>query len=260
MKRLFALILVTVFVQANASAQSFQESLSGASTEDETTVDPSADSLFFQRIVDPEFGINVYENLNYRLGGDSSRMDKKGYAARGWLEDHYPSGTILHKGYYSDGHLKIYKNHYPDGTVERSYRTVDNYKSSMEIFYADGTLKSRVTYSEGVPLKWDDFYPSGKLEYTEEFNKTLDYYLAKKSFHANGALDESLLMVKESKRLYESKQFSDSGMLVEEGKMIFNEQEFDYRKIGKWSIYDNSGKLVKQQYYVDGKLDKEKSL
>ncbi|MBL4754516.1 MAG: hypothetical protein JKY52_13095 [Flavobacteriales bacterium] len=260
MKGSFSLFVLTICIQVIATGQTFQESMSGATTEEENRVKPSADSIFFNKIVDSEFGINAYENLNYRLGGDSSRMDKKGYAARGWVEDTYPSGTVLHRGYYTDGHLKLYKNHYPDGTIERSYRTMDNYKSSMEIFYTDGTLKSRVIYSNGTPLKWEDFYPSGKLEYTEEFNKSLDYYLAKKSFHSNGALDESLLMVKESKRLYESKQFNDSGMLVKEGKMVFNEQEFDYRKIGKWSIYDTSGKLVKEQFYVDGKLDKEKSL
>ena len=137
---------------------------------------------------------------------------------------------------------------------------MDNYQSWMEIFYPDETLKSRVMYSEGVPMKWEDFYPSGKLEYTEEFNKTLDYYLSKRSFHTNGQLDESLLLVKESKRLYESKKFSNSGMLEMEGKVVFNESEFDYRKIGKWSIYDTAGRLFKEEFYIDGVLNKEKSL
>jgi len=260
MKRLQSLLFLTLIVQGVAIGQTFQESMEVATKGEEAVPDPSQDSVYFESIVDPEYGINLYENLNYRLGGDSTRMDKKGYAARGWIEDKYPGGGTLHKGYYTDGHLKIYKNHYPDGTVERSFRTMDNYRSSMETYYPDGKLKSRVLYSEGVPLKWEDFYPSGRLEYTEEFNKTLDYYLAKKSFHANGKPNESLLLIKESKRLYESKQYSDTGILVQEGKIVFNEVEFDYRKIGKWSIYDTSGKLVKEQFYVDGKLDKEKSL
>jgi len=260
MKRLPSLFVLIFCVHFLGHSQTFQESMQEATSTEEVALSPSGDSLFYNTISDPEYGIVLYENLNYRLGGDSSRTDKKGYAARGWIEDYYPGGNLLHKGYYTDGHLKIYKNHFPDGTVERSFRTLDNYRSSMEIFYANGTLRSRVLYYEGVPLKWEDFYPTGRLEYTEEFNKTLDYYLEKKSFHSNGSLDESLLLVKESKLLYESKQFSDSGTLVLEGKLVFNNEDFDYRKIGKWSVYNTAGKLVKEQYYVDGKLDKEKSL
>ena len=260
MKRLQSLFFLITLGQVVVVGQSFQENLEMATALQVKALNPVSDSLFYITVVDPQYGINIYENLNYRLGGDSSRTDEKGYASRGWIEDYYPGGSILHRGYYTGGHLKVYKNHYPDGTVERSYRTMDNYRSSMEIFYADGTLKSRVLYSEGVPMKWEDFYPSGKLEYTEEFNKTLDYYVAKKSFHTNGKLDESLLLVKESKRLYESKKFRDSGMLEKEGKVVFNESQFDYRKIGKWSIYDTAGRLVKEQFYVDGVLDKEKSL
>jgi len=260
MKRLLAIIVFTSCIQSFVFGQTFQDSMGKATETGGGILNSGVDSLFFLSVMDPEFGIVVYENLNYRLGGDSSRTDKKGYAARGWIEDYYPGGSILHKGYYTDGHLKIYKNHYPNGTVERSFRTLDNYRSSMEIFYPDGTLKSRVLYKEGTPLKWEDFYATGKLEYTEEFNKTLDYYLEKKKFHANGTLGESLLLVKESKLLYESKEFNDSGTLVLEGKVVFNNEEFDYRKIGKWSVYSASGKLLKEQYYVDGVLNKEKSL
>jgi antitoxin component YwqK of YwqJK toxin-antitoxin module len=260
MKRILALFILIIFGQVAVIGQSFQKNMEMAMDTQANPLNPKYDSVFYHTVYDPQYGINIYENLNYRLGGDSSRMDNKGYAARGWLEDYYPGGSILHRGYYNDGHLKIYRNFYPDGTIERSYRTMDNYQSSMDIFYSDGTLRSRVVYSEGVPMKWEDFYPSGKLEYTEEFNKTLDYYLSKRSFYMNGKLDESLLLVKESKHLYESKKFSASGKLEKEGKVVFNESAFDYRKIGKWSIYDTTGRLFKEEFYIDGVLDKEKSL
>ena len=32
-------------------------------------LNPVADSLFYITVVDPQYGINIYENLNYRLGG-----------------------------------------------------------------------------------------------------------------------------------------------------------------------------------------------
>lgn len=260
MKRFLSLLILITSAIFGTYGQTFEESLENATKPEEVVLKPEIDSLFYRALMDPTYGIVLYENLNYMLGGDSTRMDRKGYAARGWIEDFYPGGGVLHRGYYADGHLKIYKNHYLDGTVERSYRTLDNHRSTMETFYADGTLKSKVMYQEGAPVVWEDYYPSGKLEYMEEFNKTLDYYLEKKSFHTNGSLDKSLLLVKESKLLYESRQFNDSGILMLEGRMVFDSGEFDYLKIGKWSVYNATGKLVKEQFYVDGKLNKERSL
>ena len=220
---------------------------------------PADDSIFLASILNEEYGFILYENLNYRLGGDSTRHDKKGYAARGWVEDYFPSGKLLHRGYYSDGCLKIYKNYFPDGITERSYKTIDHLRSTMERYYQNGTLKSNVLYKGGVPTKWEDYYPNGKLEYMEEFNKTLDYYIVRKSFYPNGKLHETLQLVKETKRLYEHKKFNDVGVLVEKGKMIYSEIVYDYQKIGKWIIYNDTGKPIKEETYDNGRLNKEKS-
>ena len=81
------------------------------------------DSVFYVAMIDSVYGINKYEDLNQRLGGDSVRNDKKGYAAIGWIKDFYPNGKVLHKGYYIEGQLKIYKNYFPNGQLERQFRT-----------------------------------------------------------------------------------------------------------------------------------------
>src|SRR4051812_15041222 len=69
------------------------------------------------KVIDPDYGITMYEKLNFYTGGDSVRNDKKGYACQGWLEDVYETGTDIHKGFYEDGHLKVYKNFFPNGNV-----------------------------------------------------------------------------------------------------------------------------------------------
>ena len=62
-------------------------------------------------IVDPDYGIIRYNKLVQSIGGDSLRYTKDGYNAQGWQEDFYVSGKTLHKGYYVDGSIKIFKNY-----------------------------------------------------------------------------------------------------------------------------------------------------
>ena len=108
------------------------------------------------------------------LGGDTVRNDQDGYAANGYLEDFYTTGQLLHKGFYVDGQLKVYKNYYPNGKVERNFRMVDLKKSKMDIFYKDGTPKSKIVYVGSEALKWEDYYPNGTLEFIEVYDKRED--------------------------------------------------------------------------------------
>ena len=217
------------------------------------------DSAFYKAFIDPTYGIDFYEKLNQRLGGDSVRNDKRGYAALGWVKDFYPNGNLLHKGYYTDGQLKIYKNYFPSGQIERQFRTADNLKSTMEKYYENGTMKSKVTYKSSDPLKWKDFYPSGNMEYMEEYNKSLEYYLSRQSFFESGQLETNLDLEKPSKKLYISQEFNKDGKLLEQGCLAYSRNSMDYIKIGKWIIYDEEGKLIREEQYVNGILNKEKT-
>ena len=60
--------------------------------------------------------------------------------------------------------------------------------------------------------------------------------------------------------LYENKKYNVAGVLVEKGEMIYSEIVYDYQKIGKWIIYDNTGKPIKEETYDKGKLKKAKSI
>ena len=91
----------------------------------------------------------LYEPLNMVLAGDSVRMEN-GYAVNNWKEDFYDDGTLLHRGYYIDGQLKVYKNYYPNGQIEREFKNIDGFRSLQKKFYADGILKSEVKYMGGI--------------------------------------------------------------------------------------------------------------
>ena len=69
MKRLQSLFFLITLGQVVVVGQSFQKNLEMASALQVKALNPVADSLFYITVVDPQYGINIYENLNYRLGG-----------------------------------------------------------------------------------------------------------------------------------------------------------------------------------------------
>ena len=76
-------------------------------------------------IIDPDFGIIRYNKLVPMMGGDSLRYTKDGYNSQSWQEDFYVSGKLLHKGFYLDGAIKIFKNYYENGQIERTFSSSD---------------------------------------------------------------------------------------------------------------------------------------
>jgi antitoxin component YwqK of YwqJK toxin-antitoxin module len=94
------------------------------------------DKKYDNSIIDGIYGIQLYEPLNMTLEGDSVRMEN-GYAVSNWKEDFYEDGSLLHRGFYIDGQLKVYKNFYPNGQIEREFKNIDGYRSLQKKFYAD---------------------------------------------------------------------------------------------------------------------------
>jgi antitoxin component YwqK of YwqJK toxin-antitoxin module len=210
------------------------------------------ETLAFTDVYDSAYGINVYEKLNMGTGGDSTRNDAKGYAVQGWIEDFYPDGKTLHKGYYIDGQLKAYKNYFPNGQMEREYKMIDLNRSTMVIYYEDGKTRSNILYSGSNILKEEDYYPSGQLEYMEEYDKKGEYYVVRKFFAPNGKPTSILELTDAKKKLYISREYYDNGNVKEEGQMVYNAGIGDYQKHGKWKSYDESGKVKEEKTFVRG--------
>ena len=208
------------------------------------------------KVVDPDYGIKMYEKLNFQIGGDSVRNDKKGYACQGWIQDIYESGAVLHKGFYEDGHLKIYKNYYENGTLERSFKIVDFKRCNEQIFYPDGKLKADITYYEGAAQIETDYYPNGQIEYTEENSKSMEYLINRKSYSQDGKPQELFEMIDPKKKIYSKKEYHENGNLKAEGTLKYNVAVIDYQKDGTWKNYDESGKHTSEEKWVNGEEQK----
>lgn len=205
-------------------------------------------------LIDSAYGINKYERLNFFLGGDSVRYDKKGYSVQGWWEDYYENGNVLHKGYYVDGQLRNYKNFYINGHLERSYRQTNIGKSEMEIYYDTDTLKSMVWYVGENAQKWIDFFPNGKIFFIEEYDKRVEKLIQRKVFNETGMPQLLIQISDEKKQLYIQQEYYENGKLKEGGKIIMSDLYGDFQKEGKWNYYDENGKWIREEIYNKGQM------
>jgi len=213
-----------------------------------------------ETVITEKYGIIMYAKLNMMLGGDTVRNDQNGYAANGYLEDYYTTGQLLHKGFYVEGQLKVYKNYYPNGTVERNFRLIDLKKSKMDIFYKDGTPKVKAVYVQNEALKYEEYYPNGTLEFTEEYHKSFQYYVFKANYFKTGAPENTLELTDKKKLVFTQTYYHANGKVKEVGEMKYNKNEFDYQNIGTWKKFDENGRATKEIKYANGQVHSEKDL
>lgn len=204
------------------------------------------------RIIDPDYGLMMYEKLNFMLGGDSVRNTTKGYACQGWAEDYYANGQLLHRGFYVDGQLKIYKNYFDNGQLEREFKVTDLKRCTMKIYFKDGKIKADIEYYNGGPVKEQDFYANGQLKYIEEHTKNMDYLIQMKSYSETGKPQSLFEITDTKKKIFYKKEFGENGLLKEEGPMRYSTDILDYVKDGKWSFYDDNGALKSTDNFVNG--------
>jgi len=204
-----------------------------------------------------EFAIEKYDYYNILIGGDSIRTCGL-KLCDGWVSDYYPSGALLHKGFYKAGRLSnIYSNYYENGVTERSFKIKDPVKSIMEVYYPNGKLQSRTHYYKGGAIKTEEFYPDGKPEFEEEMDKRFEYYIKFNFYYPDGS-PHSIMELdpgkKKKQKVYSCRIYYPNGKISEEGKSILNRALNDYQRFGFWKIYDSSGKLLREDYYVKGAL------
>jgi antitoxin component YwqK of YwqJK toxin-antitoxin module len=211
-----------------------------------------------EAIYDSATGIDIYEKLNFPMGGDSVRNNPKGYAAQGTWEDYYKDGAVLHTGYYVEGQLRSYKNFYPDGKVERDFRSLDYYRFQMTLYYPDGKVRSDIIYFQGQEESTHEFYPNGNPEIAEEYAKKCEYLMFRTFYYENGKTESDLQLTDKKKKRYSMKEYYENGKIQTEGSMQYYAEVDNFLKEGSWKVYDETGKLIAEQEYVRGQMTEEK--
>jgi antitoxin component YwqK of YwqJK toxin-antitoxin module len=211
----------------------------------------------FKQVYDSTYGIQFYDKYNPMVGGDSIRKYFDGHLCNGMIEDLYPDGKVLHKGYYTDGKLTQYTNYYPDGIVERVFRPTSDRKSELKKYYNNKTLKSDVDYYEGNTTLWQDYYDNGQLSYLEEYDKRHERVLRRCSYYKDGKPLSVFIpsVITGAIIRYSLKEYFPDGGLQEESEALYCKDSYDFLKDGDDKQYDQKGNLVAEYEYVGGRLN-----
>jgi len=212
-----------------------------------------------EKVVNEINGIVLYERFNPQFGGDSIRNTSKGYACQGWVEDHYISGAVLHKGFYVDGQLTVYRNFYENGKVERIYKKMDNDRSRQQCFYSNGNLRSEIDFVKGKMQHTQLFYANGVTRSVEEYDPTVTYLVEKSSYYKNGDPELTMEMSDPAMLLYKQVEYDINGIIKLEGSLRFNNgiaryTSEKYLREGYWKVYNDRGELGQEMFYMNGVL------
>lgn len=250
MKIVYKAVLAAAFLSTTAVAQNTQ------SLESQI---PTVKKFTQAEVIDGDLGITRYNNLIFRLGGDSSRLCKD-YQCSGWVEDYYENGQALHKGYYEQGYLRVFKNFYANGNKERDYKIIDDKKSNLKVYFENGEIKSEITYVHSEPKEWTDYNTDGTIAY-QEINDVGDgHMIYQKMCDDKGKVESEMKLENKKEKIFDHKLYYSTGAVKEAGKTQYVESLMDYVKIGTWQIYNPLGEVVKEQTYAFGKLSEEKIL
>jgi len=207
-----------------------------------------------------EQNIGSYAKFNPLLGGDSIRWQAPGVKFNGPYEEYYKNGKTKHKGNYENGQLtNFYKDYFENGQLQCSFKVIDTHTAQMEMYYKNGTLKSKVQYLKGQIFSEVDYYPTGKVKFTEEYDKSLEWLTSKQFFFLNGNIQRIIELENKRNYIYDSKEYWNNGNVKEEGYMIYNIACHNFIKNGTWTIFDADGKKIMEEDYIKGKLNNKRT-
>jgi antitoxin component YwqK of YwqJK toxin-antitoxin module len=225
-------------------------------------VNAQHDDFFYSGDMDEEgmSSILTYEKYNPIVGGDSLRLCD-GRKCNGIITDTYPDGKIKHKGYYNNGQLlNGYENFFDNGQSERKFKTLASNKGSVIVYYSDGGIRSEVVYFKGEVMMWKDYYPNGNMEYWEEYDKSLQYYVTYNFYYINGNPQSTMTLLDKKAVIYDAAEYFNNGNVKAKGQKKWAPGIGGYVKVGNWTIYDIEGKVIRTEFFEAGANAEEDEL
>lgn len=210
----------------------------------------------FSQVFDSVYGIQYYSRYNPAEDGNKVRKFSDGTLCNNMINDYYPDGKIIHKGFYTAGVLTEYSNFYPDGKVERVFKPVTERKNELKKYYQNEILKSDVVFQEDNAILWQDYYDNGQLSYIEEYDKKHQQVLRRCSYFRDGKPESVFVplvnQLKDGVIRYSLKEYFSNGRLKDESQSIYNPDSSDFLKDGDEKEYDERGNVVAEYIYVGG--------
>lgn len=196
---------------------------------------------------------------------------------REFYKDKYKDGC------YKTSTIKSATNHIrficKDTCIENSFITelkiIDSnkyFRNGLSAYYYDVASKKPKAFiyfiNSNVNGFVKEFYPNGKLKY-EGLCRTVKYVQpvgSKKIFKID--IKDTVVIKYEGTQTYDSikqiNQYCFVDTITGEGysetnELLFYSPYYQKQKFGKWKYYDDTGKLIKEEYYEKGKLIRTKT-
>ncbi len=186
--------------------------------------------------------ISQYNKLIPSLHGDSVRRFPNGEKLQGWKEDYYKSGSLLHKGFYKDGQLELFKNFWESGKMERVMAVIDSNHTNLEVYYESGNQRKQINYYKGEIKRFSEFYPNNLLKLIEEYDENSALLLKKKTWFVNGHIESELVLLDQKSKKYKLNTYHSSGKPAESGIQFPAKNGQGFIRSGTWTIQDSTGK------------------
>jgi antitoxin component YwqK of YwqJK toxin-antitoxin module len=192
--------------------------------------------------------ISLYNPFTPSLNGDSIRLFPNGEKLQGWKEDVYLSGKPLHKGFYKNGQLEMFKNFWENGKTERVMAVIDSNQSNLEVYFENGNQKRQVNYFKGKIKRYSEFFPNNLLKITEEYDPFSGLIVKKKTWHNNGQIASELTLQDQKSKKYKLTTYHQNGKLAESGFQFPAKDGQSYTRKGIWTLQDSLGKKKNKNY------------
>ena len=194
------------------------------------------------QVLDSTEGILIYNKMMSVIKEEYILIKKNGYEVKGWNEEYYDSGQLLHISYYRDGRLVLFKNFYESGQCEHNVAYTDTLNCTIDVYFENGSIKNQIAFYSGMPKKLTDFFPNGLPKNNIEYDKDQQCVYSKRNWYVNAELQSELVMLDKAGKKYFEKVFYPNGQIKEEGELIYIRESREYLKTGTWATYESSGK------------------
>lgn len=193
-------------------------------------------------VLDSTEGVLIYNKMMKVIKEDYALIKKNGYEVKGWNEEYYDDGQLLHISYYRDSHLVLFKNFFENGQCEHNVSYTDSLNCSIDVYFENGSIKNQISFYSGMPKKLTDYFPNGLPKNNIEYDQDQKCVFAKRTWFLNAQAQSELVMLDKEGKKYSEKTFYPNGQVKEEGELIYDPKNRDYFKTGTWTSFESNGK------------------
>jgi antitoxin component YwqK of YwqJK toxin-antitoxin module len=201
------------------------------------------------QVMDSSEGVRIYDKLMKMLAMDYELLRKEGSTVKGWNEEYFENGQLMHISYYKEGKLVLFKNFFESGQCQHNITFTDSMTCNIDVYFENGGLKNQICFYKRIPKKLTEYFANGLPKSNIEFDTELNCLSSKRSWFLNAEIHAELQLLDPKEKKYSEKMFYPNGQLKEDGELVYLAESKEYIRSGLWHSYESSGKRKHSEKY-----------